>query len=49
MDDMHREVTEKSSASRARSIRSHNRKTGVHENNFDKGDYVLRGHVHRVA
>lgn len=40
LEYMHRKVAKKYSETRARSNLSHNQKTGVHANNFDKSDFL---------
>ena len=43
LDEMHKEVFNKSSKSRQFSVDAHNRKTGVKKINFSEGDFVLKG------
>lgn len=46
-DKIHKDVADRSSKRRAKSIAAHNRKTNVRPINFDTGDFVLRGVLER--
>ena len=41
IDDLHRNVSETRTRKRKQALENHNKRTGVHEVNFDVGDFVL--------
>ena len=49
LDQMHKEVSIRSSKKRQAAVESHNRKTNIRPINFSEGDYVLRGIVQRES
>ena len=47
LQNMHKDVAERSTKKRQQAVDSHNRKTGVRPINFSEGDFVLRGTLQR--
>ena len=47
LDEMHKEVAERTSRVRQRAVDAHNKKVGVRPVNFSEGDFVLRGVLQR--
>ena len=48
LDEMHRDVKARTTATRQKEIQRHNARTNVRPVNFIAGDFVLRGSFHKI-